>query len=177
MIEEVSTGRQPAQMVWASIWIDSGGQVRRSPLVIMTRDLSAKRNGYSAWSYTEALEEGLLPSYSPGEWFMQDNARIHTAVHSREWLMDHGIAWIEWPPYSPDLNPIEHLWWTLKKKLHELHPELDYMGESQSEWDAFEAGLKEAWDAIPNSLIYTLITSMPQRLADCRQAWGYQTKY
>jgi transposase len=79
MIEPVSTGRQPAIMVWGSIWVTPNGGVGRSPLVIMQRDETAARNGYSAWSYIQALQEGLLPNYMPGEWFMQDNARIYTA--------------------------------------------------------------------------------------------------
>jgi transposase len=29
-----------------------------------------------------------------------------------------------WPPYSPDLSPIENLWPLLKAKIYELHPEI-----------------------------------------------------
>ena len=177
MVEEVNTARQPARMVWASISLTPGGRVWRSPLVIMTRGEAAARRGYTAQSYMWALEEGLLPYYGPGEWFMQDNAPIHTARACTEWLEIHGIATVDWPPYSPDLNPIEHLWWALKQKLHKLHPEFDYMSDSQASWEAFELGLHEAWAAIPDSLIRRLITSMPRRLDAVRQAKGYQTRY
>lgn len=64
-----------------------------------------------------------------------------------------------------------------QKKLHELYPEFDYMGNSEDEWEAFELGLQEAWAVIPDSLIHRLITSMPRRLDAVRQARGYQTRY
>ena len=31
---------------------------------------------------------------------------------------------MEWPPYSPDLNPIKHFWYRLKKLVYTRHPEL-----------------------------------------------------
>jgi transposase len=132
---------------------------------------------YTGISYTNSLEEGLLPQYLPGHIFVQDNAPIHNSKHSKEWLEKHGIWTLEWPPYSPDLNPIEHMWWALKKMVHKLHPELDKMGNSEADWDALKEAIKEAWLAIPNWLIKKLIESMPRRLAAVRKAKGWQTKY
>jgi transposase len=117
MITERSTSHRPQQMVWACIYIGSRGRTQRSPLVIMQRDANAARNGYTADSYIEALEEGLLPSYRSGERFIIDNTRVHTARRTTEFLESHGIWTIDFPPYSPDLNPIEHLWWALKQLL------------------------------------------------------------
>ena len=39
---------------------------------------------------------------------MQDNALIYTAKVIKKWFSDMGINVLEWPPYSPDLNPIEY---------------------------------------------------------------------
>ena len=61
MITLSGTGQAPQQMVWASIWLDERGRPRRSNLVIMERDPQAKKRGYSAQSYIEALTKGLLP--------------------------------------------------------------------------------------------------------------------
>jgi len=40
---------------------------------------------------------------------MQDNAPIHRVRKSKLWFQENDIEVMEWPPYSPDLNPIENL--------------------------------------------------------------------
>jgi len=49
---------------------------------------------------------------------MEDNSRVHKNRVVKEWHDVHGVEVIEWPPYSPDMNPIEHLWRRLKEKMH-----------------------------------------------------------
>jgi hypothetical protein len=61
MLQTDNTSQKPAQMVWASIWLDKCGCLRRSQLVIMERNSDAPRGGYSAQSYIQALKKGLLP--------------------------------------------------------------------------------------------------------------------
>ncbi len=177
MITEREKGKPMSQMVWASIWVTRNGRVGRSPLIIMERDPDSPRNGYSAKSYLKTLEEGLLPNYRPGDAFVQDNASIHKSAAVKDFLEDHGIWTLEWPAICPDLNPIEHMWWALKKTVHKLHPELITIGKSEEDWEALRAALKEAWQTIPNSLIRKLIWSVPRRLAAVRRARGKQTKY
>jgi transposase len=177
MISEIGTSRKPAQMVWASVWLDERGRPRRSPLVIMDRDPDALRGSYSSKSYIAALRKGLLPSWRRSQLFMQDNARIHTSRAAIGFLADHRITPIIWPAYSPDLNPIEHLWWHLKKRMYKFYPQYNNYSRAEEEWDGFCKALKECWRSIPGKLIRKLILSMPRRMAACRKAQGWQTKY
>lgn len=45
------------------------------------------------------MQQGLI--------FMQDNAPGHAAAITIEDLRERGIDIVQWPPFSPDLNPIE----------------------------------------------------------------------
>jgi hypothetical protein len=84
---------------------------------------------------------------------------------------------MEWPLYLPDLNLIEHLWNLLKKKLLQLYPGLFLGGRSKVDWTRFRNTIIEAWDAIPQEKINSLIHSMPRRLRAVYQAKGWYTKY
>jgi transposase len=75
----------------------------------MDRDFESKKHGYSAQSYLEVLEDQLPKFWVPGLVFMHDSASIHAA---------NTIPLLDWPPYSPDLNPIENGWFCLKKQNH-----------------------------------------------------------
>jgi transposase len=97
----------------------------------MERDPDAPRHGYTAQSYIKALQQGLLPYYRQGQLFQQDNARIHTAAATRAFMAAHHITTINWPPYSPDLNPIEHMWWYLKKLIYKRYPKFNNFSRAE----------------------------------------------
>lgn len=79
-------------MVWAAIF-NSG----KSDLVVIERDATARRNGYTVISYRNALSDGLLPTYHYTRPFQQDNARIHNFGGMPQRLQLHEIDVIEWP--------------------------------------------------------------------------------
>ena len=42
---------------------------------------------------------------------------------TKEELRERGIKPIDWPAFSPDLNPIEHVWAWIKDFIQENYPE------------------------------------------------------
>jgi transposase len=109
--------------------------------------------------------------------FMQDNAPIHTAKKVKKWFTDQGIPLLDWAPYSPDLNPIEHVWAMMKKWICEHYPELNEMGKSQQAYNELARVIVEAWEAVPQEAINNLIRSMDYRVNAVLAAKGWHTKY
>ena len=160
-------------MVWSAF---GGGQ--RSELVLMPGDPDSKHGGVTSAVYLEVLEDILPTLWEPGLEFMQDNAKIHTAKVIKTWFAEQGIVVVEWPPYSLDLNPIEHAWAQLKAWIYKHHPELlKLIGISQENKNKLLAALQEAWEALPEDFFTRLIESMPQRVRAMRKAKGWYTKY
>ena len=75
--------------------------------------------------YCEILDEKVVESFEKlgiKKWqgyFQQDNDPKHTSWLATTWFSDSNIILIHWPAQSPDLNPIEPLWYHAKCKLQE----------------------------------------------------------
>lgn len=147
-------------MVWGSMcWHGVGSLVRLEGRI-------------DSLAYQQVLADYMLPDAEAliGDDFVfqQDNAPIHTSRSTRQWLRDHDVTVLDWPPKSPDANPIENLWRDVKTAANHLQPKT-----TEELWQA----LVEAWQQIPAAHVQNLAESVPRRVHAIRRARGGNTKY
>jgi transposase len=123
--------------------------------------------------YRDILEHNLQPTYRrfypSGVWrFLQDNASPHYTAEVNTWMHNHGVHVIEFPPRSPDLNPIENLWHVLKYRVEHRNPRTA---------EDLERSLGQEYEAISEQECATLARSMHSRLLQCIEFQGHKTKY
>jgi transposase len=159
-------------MFWAGIWLQD-----RTWITEMFGHPQSRRGGKSSRSYQNALQEGLLPHYDGSRQFQQDNAPVHTSISTRSWLRSHSIEPVYWPPYSPDLNPIENIWRMLKHKLRTKHPEIIHLQDNEEDRAKFIDWIEDAWAYLDQAKIRKMIESLERRLRAVIQARGWYTKY
>ncbi len=115
------------------------------------------------------MENSLKPSiyllYHQGASviYQQDNAPCHKSRQTMAWFAENQFDEMDWPPRSPDLNPIEHIWSMIDQRISGIR--FDSLAQLEEE-------LVRQWNAITRSDCVNLIESMPERIRLCLKAKG-----
>ena len=72
------------------------------------------QGGTTAQRFHKYMEKQLIPSLEKDDVVIMDNMRSHHAKMVTELLENAGISYMYFPPYSPDLNPVEKMWSKMK---------------------------------------------------------------
>ena len=150
-------------LVWSGISLDG------------RTDLYVIRNGaLTGVRYRDEVLDPVVRPYAGacghGFILMDDNARPHRARVVNQYLEQEGIERMEWPARSPDLNPIEHAWDILQRRLSSRIRQ----PRTAEELSNF---LVEEWHRIPVADIRRLILSFPRRCQEVINARGGHTRY
>lgn len=147
-------------MMWAAI-----SYARNTQLIHIQGNLNAVRYR------DEIIRPHLLPVIDiQREIFQHDNARPHTARVTVDFLEQQNVNVIRWPSRSPDLNPIEHLWDELDRRVRQRQPPPQNLQQ-------LEQALQYEWQRIPRVRTQRLIESMPRRVRAVLQANGGHNRY
>lgn len=104
-----------------------------------------------------------------GYTYLLDGAPAHRAKSSKAFIQQQNISVLkDWPPNSPDLNPIENAWAWLKQKLYlKQHDSLDHMWQEA----------QQIWNSMPLEMCQNLMDSIATRKAICIEREGGYTGY
>ena len=102
--------------------------------------------------------------------FQHDNDPKHTSCFVQRWLGRQDFSVLDWPPQSPDLNPIEHLWNEVDRRLR-LSATLPTCKDDL--WERIQV----VWQNIEVEYVQKLIRTMPTRVDDLLAAKGGYTRW
>ncbi|GFU92209.1 transposable element Tcb2 transposase [Trichonephila clavipes] len=102
--------------------------------------------------------------------FTDDNAPCHRTVAAEQLLESEDIERMDWQARSPDLNPIEHVWDFLGRRLAARTLPPVTIRE-------LRLALQDEWAAMPQQLIDTLILSMGRCCETCLAVRGDHIPY
>jgi len=127
---------------------------------------------------SETYQQRIMPLFNdfaarhPSYRLQQDNAPAHASKSTTAYFQANNLAGrlVVWPPHSPDLNPIEHVWGWMKRWI-------EGQAAVQLTGRALEEAVMAAWNAVPEDFLIRLIDSMPRRIVKCIEVSGGYTGY
>ena len=118
------------------------------------------------------LKDNVVPwateHFGEDNWtFQQDSAPAHKAKLTQEWISENFPDFIsaqEWPPYSPDLNPMDYSIWSIL--------ESKACAKSHKTLATLKTDLQKAWCELSLDTIAKIVDNFPKKLNLCVDAGG-----
>jgi len=103
--------------------------------------------------------------------FQQDGASSHRAEATQTWFERHQVNLLDFPTRSPDLNPIEVMWYLLELELRKVTPKPTTIND-------LTVSLMNCWQVLNSTdIAFRLISSMPERVKAVVVSKGYSTPF
>lgn len=119
-------------------WGAIGSEGPVTPIVRIVGRFNSKR-------YKRILRTNVIPMMNNFEQertpriFMQDNSPVHTSATVMALFSRKRFELMDWPPKSPDLNPIENVWSKMEYGWPQIHPRNE---------ENLHAVVEERWNAL-----------------------------
>ena len=97
---------------------------------------------------------------------MDDNARPHRARIVQHVLQQKAVQTIPWPAMSPDMNPIEHVWDFIGRKINQRNLKCQNI-------DELRTAILQEWQQLPQDLV----RSMTRRVTELHNKRDGYTRY
>ena len=152
-------------MVWAGV-----SAVGRTPLVFVPPGVKINALTYQDLILKPFVKDLERTMFNNKPFlFQQDGAPAHTAKSTQEWLrteIPSYISKLEWPPSSPDLNPLDFSLWSIL--------ESRACSNSHRNLEGLRKTLCREWDLIPQEILRTAVEAVPRRLREViKKRGGY----
>ena len=120
--------------------------------------------------YIKILQSYLLPAarqqYAQQWRFQQDNDPKHRSKVAKEFLDREVPKTIDWPPNSPDLNPMENMWSILKRRVEKRKPsDIDELETIDEEWQKVYIHLVNKLTGLMKTRCLMIIDSGGERIS------------
>lgn len=159
MIEEGNDVHGPKVHCW-------GGITAKGALSLEIFEDNLESSKYLQILKKKVIEMDSL--YPEGWIFQQDGSGVHRAGIIEDFIDTFQEEPIEWPPYSPDLSPIENIWAWLKNEVSKDMP---------TSIQSLKRCIRKHWNRIDCSFLTPYFMSMPRRIDLVLESDGRKIKY
>ena len=85
-------------------------------------------------------------------------------------LQQEAVQTIPWPAMSPDMNPIEHVWDFIGRKINQRNPKCQNI-------DELRTAILQEWQQFPQERLRPLVPSLTRRVTELHNKRGGYTRY